>query len=207
MEHQPALGKGPVAFDSGAGDVQGRGDFMLRKTGEELHLDDAGLAGVDGLQPRERLIDGQDVGIGVDHSGGVSELDLQGSAAAALGEAGARVVDENVAHDGGGDGEKVAAVADLDRRLAEEPDVDFMNQRRGLERVGVLFAGQSSLGENPQLFVNLRDEQVAGGGIALAPAADQFERFGFGFHAVREPTQTAGWEPWTAYQEKIGGMR
>lgn len=182
LDLEPALGEGPIALHRGAGDPEGFGDFVFGQPGEELHFDDSAFSLVDGFQAGERLVDGEDVGIRVDGGGRVLELHLDGAAAAALSEAGSGVVDQDMAHDGGGNREEVPAVSDLDGGLAEEADVDLMDKRRGLKRMRVLFARQRALGDQAQFIIDLGDELIAGALVALAPSFQKLKSIGLGFH-------------------------
>lgn len=71
LELKPTLGEGPIALHRGAADAEGLGNLGFGQADEESQLDDAGLTRVDLFQPVERLVDGDDVGVGVSGSGEV----------------------------------------------------------------------------------------------------------------------------------------
>jgi hypothetical protein len=80
----------------------------------------------------------------------------------------AGVVDEDAAHGLGRRGEEVApAVPVLSPALADQPDVRFVDQGRGLERLAGRLVGQLQSRQFAQLVVDQR-QQLAGR-VGLAP--------------------------------------
>src|SRR5712692_1827524 len=59
---QPGLGHGPLALYRGSGYPDRLGSFLHREAPEESQFDDLGLAGVQLLQARQRLVDTDQVG-------------------------------------------------------------------------------------------------------------------------------------------------
>jgi hypothetical protein len=92
------------------------------------------------------------------------------------------MIDEDTPHDRGGKGEEVAAVLDLDFGLAEEADIEFMDERGGLECVVLAFPHESAAGKDAKLVIELFDEEIAGVGVARVPATEQFDGFVRGVH-------------------------
>ena len=163
LKLKPTLGEAPVAFDSCTADAERISDLGFGEADEEFQFDDAGLAGIDLLQALERLIDSDDVGIGMSGGGGILQGGLSSAAAAPFSQTGAGMIDENAPHDSGCEGEEVAAVLDFDGGLAEEADIEFVDQGSGLQRVVLAFPHQGAAGENTQLVIELLDEGVARG--------------------------------------------
>jgi hypothetical protein len=84
--------------------------FRVRKASEHAKFYEAGLAGVETLEPQESFIEtdeGPDVWF---HGHGWIELHVRRASAALLCQLGARVVHENAAHDLGSQGEELCAV-------------------------------------------------------------------------------------------------
>lgn len=125
---EPDAGDAPVAFDGAFGDAEGFGDFVFREAGEEAHLDDLALAGIDRVEARECLVEGEVAG-GI--GGVVMEMFVKGgggdAGATFGGEVGAGVIDEEAAHDGTGEGEEVVAVVDGDALIAEDAEIGFVD--------------------------------------------------------------------------------
>ncbi len=155
---------------------------MLGVAGEELHFDDAALAWVEGFEAMESLIDGEDVGVGDGSGVGFAEFEVGGAGAAACSETGAGVVDEDVAHDGGGEGEELGAGGEVHIAGAEEADAGFVDEGRGLKSDIRGFVTESPAGEGAEFVVDVVEEQIAGGGIAGAPAVEQVDGVLRGLH-------------------------
>jgi hypothetical protein len=58
------------------------------------------------------------------------------SAVPLLGQAAARVIDEDLAHQTGSQGDKVAVIADLRALTHRQPQVGFVDQGGGVEAIG-----------------------------------------------------------------------
>ncbi len=92
-----------------------------------------------------------------------AERDAGDVAAAFFSVAGTGMVNEDLSHEFGREPEKVTPVGDGGLRPFGQSDEDFVNESRGLERVGAAMIAEVRRGEAPQVGVNL-GEQVAGGG-------------------------------------------
>ena len=68
-----------------------------------------------------------------------------------------------------GDGEEVRAVLPLDPVYIDEPDIGFVDKRRGLKRVTGPFVPHVPSRENAQLSIDERHEPFKGRFVALAP--------------------------------------
>jgi hypothetical protein len=82
------------------------------------------------------------------------------------------VVDENISHRLGGDGEKVGAVVERHRLSAQHANAELVHERVWLECVVAALPLQEARGNLPQLRVDDSKQVVAGGFIALAPVAE-----------------------------------
>jgi hypothetical protein len=94
---------------------------------------------------------------------------------AALGVMLAGVVNEDLAHDVGGEANEVSAVGPVDV-FAGEADISFVDEGGGLEGVAGALATHVGLGEAVKLGVNEREQAVGGGGIA---GMHGFEELGY----------------------------
>jgi hypothetical protein len=72
----------------------------------------------------------------------------------------AHVVDKNLPHGAGGDGEEVRTVLRLQRTTARQLDVGFMDQRGRLDRAVPPLAAELALCPAPQIVVDDRDDPV-----------------------------------------------
>lgn len=163
LKLKPTLGEAPIAFDGCAADAERIRDFGFGEANEEFQFDDAGLAGIDLLEALERLVNGDDVGVGMSGGGSILQGGLSSASTAPFSQTGTGMVDENAPHDSGGEGEEVAAILDFDGGLAEEADIEFVDEGSGLQGVVLTLAHQGAAGENAQLVIELLDEGVACG--------------------------------------------
>ncbi len=102
-----------------------------------------GLAGVELGETVESIVEAGEIDIGRGGVEGRSELfgDADGDGAAA------GFIDEDAAHEEGGDGEEVRAVLPGDGGLVEEAEVGFMDEGGGLEGSGWGMAAHVGAGE------------------------------------------------------------
>ena len=70
-----------------------------------------------------------------------------------------RVIDQDPAHHPRGDAEKVGAVLPVRRRLADEAKINFVHQRRRLERMIGPLVAEISGGEPAQFFIGAGDQR------------------------------------------------
>ena len=89
--------------------------------------------------------------------------------AALLVLSGARKVDEHPAHQAGGHREKVRAILPLDPMNINQPEIDLVDERGGLEDMAWTLTGHVSLGDAPQLAVHEREELLDGPAVTGPP--------------------------------------
>lgn len=151
-----------------------------------MQLQHVALARVDGGEPGQQLIEGEDVGRRLAVLDVVGLQRDRGRAAAALvALLAAGVVDQHVAHLAGGDRKEMRAILPVDRR-SDQAQAGLVQQLRGVEGDGA-FAAQMTLGQSVQVAVDQRHQTVQRARIAVAPLAQQLrDRRLFGcVHAER----------------------
>src|SRR5262249_39384881 len=94
---------------------------------------------------------------------------LAGAAAAVLAAAlAARIIDEDPPHRLGGSGEEVSAAVPVPPlALPHPPQVGFVDQGGGLQRLAPRFVGQALSSQLGQFVVDQRQQLLGGAGIAL----------------------------------------
>ena len=122
---------------------------------------------MDAFQRLQRIVDGDNGWRAFDgrlHP--VAEGAGQLAAAAFFRLVDACVIDENSAHDAGGDVEKMRAVAIVGLRVANEADIRLMHESRGLQGMAGPLAAELATGELTELTVYLRHQAVEGASVA-----------------------------------------
>lgn len=161
---EPCLGQAEFPSDDLDFDAECFGGFGGGEASEVVHLDEAGLAGGAFFEGLEGFVEFEYDGR--PGKGGVARLvDVQfGCAPAALeGIVRAGVIDEDLAHELGGDAEKVGAIAIVGLILADHARVDLVDEGGGLECMAGAFATKLAVGEAAQLIVNEGDQLVERG--------------------------------------------
>src|SRR5215472_566589 len=90
--------------------------------------------------------------------------------------AGASTVGEDAAHHARRDGEEMSTVLPVDLRTVNQLQVNFIHQRRGLQRVVRLFPAHVVLGEPVQFFLHEWDQTSQS---ALIPVPPSLEKLGY----------------------------
>lgn len=175
---QPGLGKGPVALRRPrrqAGDLRHTGQ---RQPGETVQLHYVRDGGIGLGQFREGLIQSEQV---IQHNAdlhrqirlfevvraGLKPAPTISGTPLAKGLLSSGALDEDAAHGlGGGREEMLAAVPAL-WLMSDEPEIGFVNQSRGLQRLSGLFVGQLLCGQETQLLVDQGQKLSRGIGIPL----------------------------------------
>ena len=179
------MGHAEIAADGGDGGVDDFGGVFEGEAGEEAEFDDAGLAGVEFFEGVEGGVEGEDVCIrwlGDGELGGFGEGDAEGAVAAFGGLGFAGGLDENAAHESGGDAEEVGAVLPLVGLPFDEAEEGFVDEGGGLEDVAGAFAGEVVLGEGVEFAVDEGGEAGEGVGVALAPGGEDARDVGGSRH-------------------------
>lgn len=102
---------------------------------------------------------------GVERRSGLFDDADRDSAAAGL-------IDEDAAHEEGGDSEEVGAAFPLDRGLAEEAEVSFVDEGGGLEGCAGGLVAHVRAGEAVKVVIDEGGEGVPGFGLAEAEAGE-----------------------------------
>lgn len=127
MSSEPSLGNVPVSFRGGTRNAEDFRCFFNGQAAEKAKFDEAALLLVDPGEGLEGIVDSENLGAGeLRHGDGGVELDLL-TGAPLGGAASACVVNKNLAHEAGGDGDKVGAVFSVEGALAGEAQVGFMD--------------------------------------------------------------------------------
>lgn len=102
------------------------------------------------------------------------------------------MVDEDSAHQRGGDGKKVAAVTKTGAELLGHPEIGLVHERRRLERLRVPLTGELPAGDPLELFVEELDQAFGEAGVAGAPRAQ--ERGDFALEELTRRIMAHGWK-------------
>src|SRR5262249_3835232 len=174
LSSEPGLGNVPIAFGGRAGDAQDLGSFFGGQAAEETQLDKAALLFVDLHQGIQSVVEGHDVRARHLRKA-LRGVQFDAALRAALGCAmAARVVHKDLPHELGGDTHEMRAVLCVERALAAETQIGFVNKRCGLERVAMPLASEIVVSHGTQLGVNKGDEGLQGILVAGSPFHEQF---------------------------------
>ena len=132
-----------------------------------------GLPGFDAAGPERFINREQFSGSRFGHGGGFVERNLQRPAATFGVMMAARVVNQDAPHQLRRDAEKMSAVLPLHVLLIYQPQVGFIDQRRGLQSVAGAFAAHVTAGELSQLGVDQRQQLIERRLVAVAPIHQQ----------------------------------
>ena len=97
-----------------------------------------------------------------------------GLAAALVGGAVARVIDEDPPHHHRGHANELGAVRPVHLPLVDQPEIRLVDERGGLQGVAGALTGQKRARQSPQLVVDERQHLVAG--VLVAPATGMCDR-------------------------------
>ena len=170
---QPRAGKPPIAFhcpkrDAFSGGIQGIDGFFRRKASEETKLHY-------GCLPRMFLGQAAQSGVHLEHirSGNGKRLLFQTqhiAAAPLIGDARACMVQQDTAHQLGGDRKKLTPAFPIDIPGGREPKVELVNQGRGLQGMSRTFLIKKGRCEMAQLVVDETRQPVERLLVAFPPA-------------------------------------
>jgi hypothetical protein len=133
---EPRARHRPIPLDRPLGDTEYVCRLLDGQAAEDSELDDLSLPRIERRQLIQDLIDEEQfVGTAVRIGQHVFNVQLRASRRAALRVRGARVVDENPAHRACGHGVEVRTALPVDRRPADDPQVDLADECRRLQRV------------------------------------------------------------------------
>ncbi len=173
MEAEPGFGGTEVAGDGDGGDAEDFGDFVGGHAAEVAHFNGLGFAFVEASEGDEGVIKGEE---GDSLRGGevIEAIEADGTAALAAfeGEAFPGKVDENLAHETGGDVVEVGAVDPIGLTLLGEAEEGFVDEFGGGE-VAVAADGEAGAGELAEFGVDQIGQFGGGDSVAGAPAAEE----------------------------------
>ena len=170
---EPGAGEAEFAVDGGFGDGGDLGGFRGGEAEHVAELDEAAFAGVEGFQLFEGTVEVDHVFAGgVDPGQFVVEGEADGGAAFG-GAFAAGVIDEDPAHEAGGEAEEVAAVFEAEFALFEEAEVELVDESGGLHEAAGAFAAAERGGYVAEAGVDLFEEGREGGLVAGFPLAEQ----------------------------------
>jgi hypothetical protein len=166
---EPAPDEAQIAVDGGLGGVEELGCFFGSEAEEETQLDHAAFLGVDFFEFFEDAIEVDHFGVaGVDPG----ELFMEGdgnSAITFLTAFGAGVVDEDAAHEAGGEGIEVFAVFEFEGALANEFEEELVDDGGGLEHALGALAAEEGAGDDAELGVDHFEQGFDRRGFAFTP--------------------------------------
>ena len=153
-------------MDGHSGDIEHAGDLLHFHAAEEAHFGDGGRPGQGTSEFGQEIIEPEDaelagfsgvIGEAVDADVGAGD-----SAAALLGGPSSRVIDQDLAHSGGGDGHEVVAIVPA-FVIAGHLEEGLVDEGGGLEGVGASGRTGGALdelrgGEGLELVVDEREE-------------------------------------------------
>lgn len=132
-----------------------------------MHLDEAGFLRVEAFQRVESVVEGEQADrLFNDLVDGVVEGKLRSVTAALSRCARAGMVNEDLAHEAGGDGQKVGAAGVDVLALVDDAGVKLADQGGGLKGVAVKFAARLGFGDFVQFRVDVGEDAVEGGFVA-----------------------------------------
>jgi hypothetical protein len=165
---QPGLAKAEVAADGLDGYVQKFRRFLSRETAKEAHLNDPGFTRVLFFQLTERAIQiEKGVRAGIARLSGILKSHFDVAAATFAGIPHAGMVHQDLAHELGGDAEKVCPAAVVRLILTDQPHIRFMDEGGRLESMVSPLPAQVAVGETAQLPIGKRDQLVRRGLVTL----------------------------------------
>ena len=135
---QPGLGDAPLSLDGSRGSFHHVSSFLYAQAAKEPQLYNPRLIGIARGQTAQRLVYGQHFRSDrVHHRVGTLGLERQLRYTTAAFERlpASGMIDQNAAHEAGGDSKKLSSVLPGCTSLIHELEEEFVHQRRGLQRV------------------------------------------------------------------------
>lgn len=171
---EPRSREGPVALGGGEADVEYFGGFFHGESGEEAQFDQLGDAGVYFFEALEGFFEIEE---GLLFGDACIERFIEGyyhlTSAAAFGRTGAGVVDEQQTQLARRYTEEMGSVFPLDGVACGEPQIQFVHQGGGLQRVARRFGLHVLRGEAAEIVVGEGEQFSAGGAIPASPSQQQ----------------------------------
>src|SRR5215471_13955613 len=170
---QPGLGDAPFPFDCSRRASQNFGDLFYGQTGEILQLDDAGLLGVELRETVQGIVQQEQIDVLLWRDGDVDQGRWLGWPPALCGVLSAGAVNQDPAHEFGGDRKEVCTILPANLALTYQSEVGFINQSGGLKRVFRSLVPHVSASDAAQLVVYERHQLIERSLIPPAPGIKQ----------------------------------
>ncbi len=154
---EPGFGNGPLAFYGAGGNAQSGGDFVFRKAAEKTHFDYLSLAAVEIIEPLQGLIKVEDYFklFREDTKDDIFKRNSDDVPAPFFRAFDSCMVNQDPAHDDGGEAEEMVTVLKLRDAAAHEFEVGFVDECGGLQGVSLPFTAQVAGGEAVKVPVNV----------------------------------------------------
>lgn len=152
---EPGARHAPLALDGGGRDAHDFGGLFDGESTEEAEFDELGLVGIEGLEAVECFVEFVEGDFG---NRGDTDVVFDGKdlriAATFLGALVAGVIDEDAAHELGGDTEEVGPALPVNACLIDQLHVRFVDERRGLQSMIGAFAAHVVGGDASQFGID-----------------------------------------------------
>jgi hypothetical protein len=170
---EPGPGMPEIAMHGGFGDPERLAGFEASEPAEVAQLDDPRLTRIEHLEAFHGGVERKDrYRVRVGRGDGAGEGDVLPVAAAFERMFAARVLDQDPAHHARRDAEEMRAILPVHIRV-DEPQIGFMDQRRGLERMSLGLAPELSPRQATQLCIHERNQPVVRPIVPEPPFAQQ----------------------------------
>ena len=134
LAEEPGAGDFPVAHDGIGGDFHHLGGFFDAEPAEEAEFDDAGLSRIDLGEGVERVVEGDEFArFHLRDVERLGEIEGLGFGATLGRDAAAGAVEQDAAHEGGGDGEEVRPMLPVQLARVHQAEIGFVNEIGALE--------------------------------------------------------------------------
>ena len=195
---EPGFGEALFASDGGNGDVEGEGGFIEGEAAEEAEFDDFGFAGVLEGEGVEGVVEGFEVtATGGGEADDFVEAEFFRAGAAFDAVAFADLIDEDLAHEMGGDAEEVGAAFPVGESLGDEAEVGFVDERGGLEGGHVALTAEVTIGQAVEFLIDERCQEIEGGFIAALPIDEKLSNG----RGSRIFWRSRHWTPWYPFRK------
>ena len=167
---QPCLRGAPFALDHVDRDLHHFGRLFDRQPAKKSKLYDSPLLRIDGLEFRERFVEGRHFGGGlIRYCMSLVQRYVNGARTAFCIQMAASMVDQDSPHHLGSYCKEVGAIVPLNISLIDESKECFVDQRRSLESVSDTLAIHMVMCETVQLAINERSYLFKSCKVSFAP--------------------------------------
>src|SRR5437868_14798856 len=143
---EPGPGKGPISLDGCLRNPQCQGGLFHRQAAKAAALNHSALPLIHGLQTLQGLVEVRKVlSLSHWHIQGFDQWHRDCATTALVPKARARVIDQHSSHDSRRHSHEVSPVPPLYALDVRQPQVGFVHQRRGVERVARPFVAELSM--------------------------------------------------------------